>query len=116
MTAAHVFLYLEVAQANRNVGGDRESFRGNSSRKFDFAHCSDAVARLGNRDRRAVKVPASYGAKRPPKRRKTIRKKFEPILSRKSVFRQFGEVLEELWPNGRQNQLQRQILLQIDLF
>ena len=34
----------------------------------------------------------------------------------KSVFRQFGEVLEDLRPNGRQNQLPRQILLQIDLF
>ena len=34
----------------------------------------------------------------------------------KSDFRQFGEVLEDLRPNGRQNQLPRQILLQIDLF
>ena len=34
----------------------------------------------------------------------------------KSVFRQFGEVLEDLWLNGRQNQLPRQILLQINLF
>ena len=33
----------------------------------------------------------------------------------KSVFHQFGEVLEDLRPNGRQNQLPRQILLQIDL-
>ena len=33
-----------------------------------------------------------------------------------SVFRQFGEVLEDLQPNGRQNQLPRQILLQIGLF
>ena len=32
------------------------------------------------------------------------------------VFRQFGEVLEDLRPNGRQNQLPRQILLQIDFF
>ena len=34
----------------------------------------------------------------------------------KSVFRQFGEVLEDLRPNGRQNQLLRQIFFQIDLF
>ena len=34
----------------------------------------------------------------------------------KSDFRQFGQVLEDLRPNGRQNQLPRQILLQIDLF
>ena len=34
----------------------------------------------------------------------------------KSDFRQFGKVLEDLRPNGRQNQLPRQILLQIDLF
>ena len=34
----------------------------------------------------------------------------------KSDFRQFGEVLEDLRLNGRQNQLPRQILLQIELF
>ena len=34
----------------------------------------------------------------------------------KSVVRQFGEVLQDLRPNRRQNQLPRQILLQIDLF
>ena len=33
----------------------------------------------------------------------------------KSDFRQFGKVLEDLQPNGRQNELARQILLQIDL-
>ena len=51
-------------------GGDRESFRGNSSKKIDFAHRSDVVARLGSRELRAVKIPASYDAWRPPKRRK----------------------------------------------
>ena len=33
----------------------------------------------------------------------------------KTVFHQFGQVFEEQRPNGRQNQLPRQILLQIDL-
>ena len=47
--------------------------------------------------------------RRPPKNRQIFR-------IEKSVFHQFGEVLEDLQPNGRQNQLPRQILLQIDLF
>ena len=46
--------------------------------------------------------------------RKFCRKKKNKI--EKPVFRQSGEVLDELRPNGRQNQLQRQILLQIDFF
>ena len=47
---------------------------------------------------------------------KAIWKNIDFFWSRISVFRQFGEVLQELRPNGRQNQLHRQILLQIDLF
>ena len=53
------------------LGGDRESFRGSLSKKFDFAHRLDAVARLGSRELRAVKIPASCDAWRPPKRGKT---------------------------------------------
>ena len=37
--------------------------------KFDFAHRSDAVARLGSRELRAVKSPAYYDAWRSQKRR-----------------------------------------------
>ena len=48
--------------------------------------------------------------------RKNIEKPKRKISIEKSVFRRFGEVLEDLRPNGRQNQLPRQILLQIDLF
>ena len=39
----------------------------------------------------------------------------EFFLDEKSVFHQFGQVFEEQRPNGHQNQLPRQILLQIDL-
>ena len=46
------------------------SFRGNSSKKIVFAHRSGALARSGSRELRAVKIPASYDAWRPPKRRK----------------------------------------------
>ena len=38
--------------------------------KFDFAHRSSVLARPGSRELRAVKIPASYDAWRPPKRRK----------------------------------------------
>ena len=51
-------------------GGDRESFRGNSLKKIDFVHVSDVSARSGSRELRAIKIPASYDAWRPPKRRK----------------------------------------------
>ena len=44
------------------------------------------------------------------------KKNRQNIRIEKSVFRQFGEVLEDLRPNGRQNQLPHEILLQIDLF
>ena len=43
--------------------------------------------------------------RRPPK------KKRQNFWIEKSDSRQFGEVLEDLRPNGRQNQLPRQILL-----
>ena len=39
-------------------------------KKIDFAHRSDALAGLGSRQLRAVKIPASYDAWRPPKFRK----------------------------------------------
>ena len=46
----------------------------------------------------------------------TIWKKFYLFWFGKSVLRQFGEASEELRSNERQNQLQRQILHQIELF
>ena len=48
----------------------RKSFRESSSNKFDFAYRSDALVRPGIRELRAVKIPASYDAWRPPKGRK----------------------------------------------
>ena len=46
------------------------SFRGNSSKKIDVAHRSGVLDRPGSRELRVVKIPASYDAWRPPKRRK----------------------------------------------
>jgi len=46
------------------------SFRGKSSKKFDFGHRSGARDRPGSRELRVVKIPASYDPWRPPKRRK----------------------------------------------
>ena len=46
------------------------SFRRNSSKKIDFAHRLGALARPGSRELPAIKIPASYHAWRPPKRRK----------------------------------------------
>ena len=45
---------------------DRES----SSKKINFVHSLDAVACPGSRELRPVKIPTSYDARRPPKRRK----------------------------------------------
>ena len=74
------------------------------------------MARAGSRELSAVKIPASYNTWRPPKRRKNESEKIRFLFLLEMSFRQFGKVLEELQSNGRQNQLQRQILLQIDLF
>ena len=52
---------------------ERENFCGNSWKKIDFGHRSHALARLGSRELRAVKIPASYNASRPPK---TSKKRF----------------------------------------
>ena len=77
---------LQIGIAN-GVRGDRESFCENfhesSWNKFDFAHRSDAVARSGSRELRAVKIPASYDAWRPPKRQKTDSVKIRCFRSRK---------------------------------
>ena len=100
----------------KNFGIFFKCFCESSSKKLDFAHRLDAVARPGSRELRAVKIPASYDVARPPKRRKNNSEKLDFFWSRKSVFYRFGEVLEELRPNGRQNQLQRQIFRQIVLF
>ena len=46
------------------------NFRHISSTYIDFAHRSGALARPGSRELRAVQIPTSYDAWRPPKRRK----------------------------------------------
>ena len=61
-------------------------FRENSWKKFDFPHRSDAMARPGHRELRAVKISASYDAWRPPKRRKNETKIFEKIRECFDVF------------------------------
>ena len=93
----------------------RESFCENSSKKI--AHRSDVMASLGSRELRAVKILASYDAWRPPKRKKNDLVKIRFFFwSRKSIFRRVSWILEELDNFRRQHQLQRQILLQINLF
>ena len=47
---------------------------------LDFAHFLDVSARSGNRELRAVKIPASYDAWRPPKRRKNDSKKISKFF------------------------------------
>ena len=59
------------------IRGDRESSRESSSKKFDFAHRSDAMAHPRSRELRAVKIPTTYDAWRPPKRRKNDSENFD---------------------------------------
>ena len=59
------------------------TIRGKSSKNFDFGHRSGVLDRPGSRELRAVKIPASYDAWRPPKRRK---KRF----GKKLIFLGFG--------------------------
>ena len=70
------------------------SFRGNSSKKFDFGRRSSALARPGSREVRAVKIPASYDPWRPPKRRKNDSEKnrffWVSEISFSSFFLDFG--------------------------
>ena len=53
---------FEKLKTNRNL-------RENSLKKIGFAHRSGALAHPWSRELRAVKIPASYDAWRPPKRR-----------------------------------------------
>ena len=71
-------LRREKSFGNKN----RENFEGFREKlweKFDFARRSDAMARLGHRELRAVKISASYDAWRPPKLRKSETNFFENI-------------------------------------
>ena len=88
-------------------------FRGNSSKQIDFAHRSGALARPGSRELRAVKIPASYDAWRPPKRRKNDSEKIQFFWSRKLVFHYFSWILEEI---NNVRRLPSEVQLQIDLF
>ena len=92
------------------------SFRGNSSKKFDFRHRSSALARPGSRELRAVKIPASYDPWRPPKRRKNDSEKNRFFDFRKSGFHHFSWILERIGIFQRQNHFPREILLQMHLF
>ena len=69
----------------------------------------------GRRDLSVVKVSASYDPWRPKKWRKTEKQKFEEKLKSWKVFCDFGKVFEDLRSNGPQNQIQRQILLQVQI-
>ena len=77
---------------------------------------SNGRLRLEQRSDRRETLPkrVSEDSRRFVFRRRKIffRRKFRPG---KFGFRRFGVVLDELRPNGPQNQLPRQILLQIDL-
>ena len=86
------------------------------TKKIDFDHRSDVLARPGSQELRAVKIPASYDAWRPPKRRKNDLGKINFFRFRKSVFRHFSSILEGIDIFKRQNRLPREILLQIHLF
>ena len=48
---------------------------------MDHAHRLGALDRPGSRELRAVKIPASYDAWRPPKRQKTIQRKVDFFVS-----------------------------------
>ena len=85
-------------------------------KKFDFGHRSGVLDRPGSRELRAVKIPASYDAWRPPKSRKNDSGKIDFFGFRKSVFRNFSLILEGIDIFKRQNRLPREILLQIHLF
>ena len=92
------------------------SFRGNSSKKFDFGHRSVALDRPGSRELRAVKIPASYDAWRPPKRRKNDSEKNRFFWVSEISFSSFSWILEGIGIFQRQNHFPREILLQMHLF
>ena len=92
------------------------SFRGNSSKKFDFGHRSGALARPGSRERRAVKIPASYDPWRPPKRRENDSEKNIFFGVSEISFSSFFWILEGIGNFQGQNKFSRKILFQIHLF
>ena len=83
--------------------------------KIDFAHRSSALDRPGSRELRAVKIPASYDAWRPPKRRKNDSDENLFFWVSEISFRHFPWILEGIDNFQRQNQFPREILLQIHL-
>ena len=90
-----VVVALQLTPQPGGGGGNRECFRRNSSNKFDFVHFSDVSARLGSRELRAVKIPASYDAWRPPKRRKNDSEKIR-FLSAKMDHRHLRTIVQGL--------------------
>ena len=70
LTSHRVVVESNILWTWRRSGGVRESFRENSSKKIDFAHRLGALDRPRSREPRAVKIPASYDAWRPPNNQK----------------------------------------------
>ena len=98
-SSTDVNFYAPRMPPSQCLGGDRESFRENSSNKIDFAHFLDVSSPSGSRDLRGVKIPASSDAWRPSKRQNietSIRKQFDFLGSRKSVSRHFSWILADL--------------------
>ena len=85
-------------------------------KKFDFGHRSVALDRPGSRELRAVKIPGSYDAWRPPKRRKNDLEKNQFFLVSEISFSSFSWILKGIGIFQRQNHFPREILLQMHLF
>ena len=67
---------------------------------MDFAHRSDVAARSGSRELRAVNIPASYDAWRPPKRRRKILNVFVETRGKKDDIT--GDITHRLDAVARQ--------------
>ena len=94
---------------------DHKSFCGNSSKKIDFAHRLDVVARPGSRELCAFKIPRLATPKTSKTRfRKNSANMFFGLGNQFFVIS--SRILEELNNFRCQNQLPRGILLQIYRF
>ena len=105
-----------IAKIFENFLNFFRSFRGNSSKKFDFGHRSSALARPGSREVRGVKIPASYDPWRPPTRQKNDLEKNRFFGVSEISFSPFSWILKGIGIFQRQNHFPREILLQMHLF
>ena len=80
---------LRACHRPRDRAAIAKAFAEHPRKKIDFAHFSDVSARLGSRELRTVKIPASYDAWRPPKRRKNNSEKIRFFLVSEISFSQF---------------------------